>query len=333
MASMMITVDELRFKKTIYSKAAKNLREVIAVVKKASTSLGNDRMFNEARASLKKLSENLERRANVLEALAEALVYSTDTYKSAQTHSVSQISEYKAHKTDFYGKPVHVSGAAASGAAAAAGGVAASAASGSSSGASQTVASSGSSGSAGNVSSGSSSSNVTINNNSASTTAGSGTQAPEAQNAAVQTASSAPSEAANINYSEDNSTINITNNTVINNITENVYVNEVAAEVPETAAETITAAETAAVSAPAPSGVSGAAESSGVSGAVMFGAGVAAAAAAGAAAFGTSKILKKREENNSIDHQIEEARKKLQAIENEQNELKTSLSETEEADQ
>ena len=328
MASMMVTVDELRFKKTIYSKAAKNLREVVAVVKKASTSLGNDRMFNEARASLKKLSENLERRANVLEALAEALVYSTDTYKSAQTHSVSQISEYKAHKTDFYGKPVHVSGAAA-----AAGGVAASAASGSSSGASQTVASSGSSGSAGNVSSGSSSSNVTINNNSASTTAGSGTQAPEAQNAAVQTASSAPSEAANINYSEDNSTINITNNTVINNITENVYINEVAAEVPETAAETITTAETAAVSAPAPSGVSGAAESSGVSGAVMFGAGVAAAAAAGAAAFGTSKILKKREENNSIDHQIEEARKKLQAIENEQNELKTSLSETEEADQ
>ena len=83
MASMMITVDELKYKKTIYSKAAKNLRDVIAVVKKASNSIGNDRMFNEARANLKKLAEILDRRATVLEALAEALVYSTDTYKSA----------------------------------------------------------------------------------------------------------------------------------------------------------------------------------------------------------------------------------------------------------
>ena len=302
MASMKITVDELRFKKTIYSKAAKNLRDVITVVKKAKSSIGNDRMFNEARQSLGKLAELLDRRATVLEALAEALVYSTDTYKSAQTHSVSQISEYKAHKTDFYGNPVHVSGSAVSGAVA--GGVAASVSS-APSGVSQTAASSGSAGTGTGASyTGTPSANTT--------TATQGTAA------GISAGSNSESmQSSSENYSEqytDNSSINITDNSVVNNITENVFVSgeDFASE---SITDTVSVAETSA-SAPV-SGVSGTSDNSGVSGAAMFGAGIASAAAAGAAAFGVSKIIKKKKEDNSLDHQIEEAKKKLQAIEDE----------------
>ncbi|MBR4345035.1 MAG: hypothetical protein IKP88_20410 [Lachnospiraceae bacterium] len=308
MASIKITVDELRFKKTIYSKAAKNLRDVIAVVKKARSSIGNDRMFNEARQSLGKLAELLDRRATVLEALAEALIYSTDTYKTAQTHSVSQISEYKAHKKDFYGNPVHVSGAAA-----AAGGVAAAASSGTShtsassgvtsSGTSQPAGASSSSGSTGSTASGGTQNtpvNVDVQNS--------------VQSSAADVAPTASAQTMSENYT-DNSTVNITNNTVVNNITENVYIQEADSAASGISAETVSATNTVA-SAPMPS-ASGSTESTGVNGAAMFGAGIAAAAVSGAATFGVSKVLKKKKEDNSLDHRIEEAKKKLQAIEEE----------------
>ena len=302
MASMMITVDELKYKKTIYSKAAKNLRDVIAVVKKASNSIGNDRMFNEARANLKKLAEILDRRATVLEALAEALVYSTDTYKSAQKHSVSQISEYKAHKTDFYGRPVHVSGAAASGAAAATGSAAASASTSASSGSVQSPSSSGSSG---NVSSGSTGSVSSVD---------------------TQSTSSTSSES----YT-DNSTVNITNNTVINDVTENIFVSESDSAASGIAAETVSGEGSAVnVTPSAEPEVSTADGDGGISVAAMLGGGIAAAAGVGAAAFGASKIIKKKAEDNSIDHKLEEAKKKLQAIEDEQDELRSSIEENEE---
>ena len=302
MASMMITVDELKYKKTIYSKAAKNLRDVIAVVKKASNSIGNDRMFNEARANLKKLAEILDRRATVLEALAEALVYSTDTYKSAQKHSVSQISEYKAHKTDFYGRPVHVSGAAASGVAAATGSTAASASTSASSGSVQSPSSSGSSG---NVSSGSTGSVSSVD---------------------TQSNSSTSSES----YT-DNSTVNITNNTVINDVTENIFVSESDSAASGIAAETVSGEGSAVnVTPSAEPEVSTADGDGGISVAAMLGGGIAAAAGVGAAAFGASKIIKKKAEDNSIDHKLEEAKKKLQAIEDEQDELRSSIEENEE---
>ena len=301
MASMMITVDELKYKKTIYSKAAKNLRDVIAVVKKASNSIGNDRMFNEARANLKKLAEILDRRATVLEALAEALVYSTDTYKSAQKHSVSQISEYKAHKTDFYGRPVHVSGAAASGAAAATGSAAASASTSASSGSVQSPSSSGSSG---NVSSGSTGSVSSVD---------------------TQSTSSTSSES----YT-DNSTVNITNNTVINDVTENIFVSESDSAASGIAAETVSGEGSAVNVTPSAEPEVSTADDDGIGVAAMLGGGIAAAAGVGAVAFGASKIIKKKAEDNSIDHKLEEAKKKLQAIEDEQDELRSSIEENEE---
>ncbi len=301
MASMMITVDELKYKKTIYSKAAKNLRDVIAVVKKASNSIGNDRMFNEARTNLKKLAEILDRRATVLEALAEALVYSTDTYKSAQKHSVSQISEYKAHKTDFYGRPVHVSGAAASGVAAATGSTAASASTSASSGSVQSPSSSGSSG---NVSSGSTGSVSSVD---------------------TQSNSSTSSES----YT-DNSTVNITNNTVINDVTENIFVSESDSAASGIAAETVSGEGSAVNVTPSAEPEVSTADGDGIGVAAMLGGGIAAAAGVGAVAFGASKIIKKKAEDNSIDHKLEEAKKKLQAIEDEQDELRSSIEENEE---
>ena len=299
MASMMITVDELKYKKTIYSKAAKNLRDVIAVVKKASNSIGNDRMFNEARANLKKLAEILDRRATVLEALAEALVYSTDTYKSAQKHSVSQISEYKAHKTDFYGRPVHVSGASVSG----------DASTSTSTAAPQTVTSS-------------------DNSSSYSGSTGNNTVTSE-----QSTSSSTVSENHTENYT-DNSTINITNNTVVNNTTENIFVSEADTDVPGVTTDTVSVEGPSVTAAPsaAPSadpGITGASDGDGINAAAALG-GLAAAAGAGAIAFGASKIHKKKAEDNSLDLKIEEAKKKLQAIEAEQDGLRSSMEENEE---
>ncbi|MBR4724236.1 MAG: hypothetical protein IK071_00455 [Lachnospiraceae bacterium] len=316
MASMKITVDELRFKKTIYSKAAKNLRDVIAVVKKAKNSIGNDKMFAEARQSLGKLAENMDRRATVLEALAEALVYSADTYKGAQTKAVSSISDYKAHKTDFYGNPVHVSGAA--GAGAAAGAAAASQAS-------STAPSSYSGSSGGTASSaGTSAGTSTYNASQGSSSASGSAPASDSTPAAGDSQSTSTTE----NYTE-NITENITNNTVIYNTTINNAPAPEMAESASIAAETV-AAETIPIADVATPAAAAATESAGIGGAAMFGAGAAAAAAAGAAAMGVSKVVKKKKEENSIDHQIEVARKKIEAIQKEQDEITASLSGEEE---
>lgn len=334
MASMRITVDELRFKKAIYSKAAKNLREVIATVKKAANSIGNDRMFAEARSSLRKLAENMERRAAVLEALAEALVYSADTYKGAQTHSVSKISEYRAHKTDFYGNPVHVSGAAG-GAAAAAGTVAAANTVSSGTAATTTASSSGSGASSGTYtqaasagSGGAAAVHTTAQTGTASAGAGTG-----ASTESSVMNSTAPSESYTENFT-DNSTVNITNNTVVNNITETVIVNGAAdSGVMENAGAGF-AAETASFRGPSAvsaADVAGAVESSSASGAGMFAAGAATAAGLGAAAFGAAKIIDKKlkpeKKEDSLDSQLEKAKKRLQAIENQQDELKAAINE------
>ena len=84
--------------------------------------IGGDRMFDATRRQLGKLSELLEIRAFVLDALAEAMTAATGGYKTAQTQSVKVMTECKAHKTDFYDNPVHVSGAVgAAGSAAVAG--------------------------------------------------------------------------------------------------------------------------------------------------------------------------------------------------------------------
>ncbi|MCR5768081.1 MAG: hypothetical protein K6G45_06275 [Lachnospiraceae bacterium] len=318
MASMKITVDELRFKKTIYSKAAKNLRDVIAVVKKAKNSIGNDKMFAEARQSLGKLTENMDRRATVLEALAEALVYSADTYKGAQTKAVSSISDYKAHKTDFYGNPVHVSGAAGAGAGAAAGAAAASQAS--------SAAPSSYSGSSGGTASsaGTSAGTSTYNASQGSSSASGSAPASDSTPAAGDSQSTSTTE----NYTE-NITENITNNTVIYNTTINNAPAPEMAESASIAAETV-AAETVPIADAATPAAAATTESAGIGGAAMFGAGAAAAAAAGAAAMGVSKVVKKKKEENSIDHQIEVARKKIEAIQKEQDEITASLSEEEE---
>jgi len=330
MASMMITVDELRFKKAVYSKAAKNLREVIAVVKKAKNSIGNDRMFAEARQSLAKLAELLDRRATVLEALAEALVYSADTYKGAQTHSVSQISDYRAHKTDFYGKPVHVSGASSSGAAAAAAGGSAAAAASSSG--STTTSYSGSSGST------SASSAPAASAQTASTSATSASSGTVAENTVSST--STESGMAGVGSYTENTTVNITNNTVVYNNTENIIVE--GADAGFAGAGAGIAAETVSM-AGRPSGSGIGTEpitvnvvESGTSAAGMFAAGAATAAGIGSVALGANKLLKNKKETSGtksglkgetspIDGQLEEAKRKLQEIADKQEELRASI--------
>ncbi len=315
MVPTKITVDELKFRKTIYSKAAKNLRDVIATVKKARNSIGNDRMFAEARNSLGKLAENMERRAAVLEALAEALVYSTDTYKGAQTRAVTSISDYKAHKTDFYGKPVHVSGAAAGGAAAAAAGGAVSAGAHTVSGGSAPAAgssagtTSASTGSAGNVSSGSGSAS-TAPSDSVTTSAGSG---------------SAHSASDSVAPAED-----VKPAVVPAGRTEQTVSGSVAPEAAASAPATVDTTGAAATEAPAEQG---SIENAGMSSAAMFGAGFAAAAAAGGAAAGAAKIKKNADRKKSVDYQIETAKAKLQAIEDEQKRIKASQAEEDNEEQ
>lgn len=320
MASMKITVDELRYRKTIYAKAAKNLREVIDVVKKAKNSIGNDRMFNETRQSLGKLAENMERRATVLEALAEALTYSADAYKGAQKHSVSVISDFRSHKTDFYGNPVHVSAAAGG----AAGAVSASARS---QAVSHTEYSAGAYGGVSDVSSSASARNAVYSGND-SEPAGIGAFDEVERGAPIDGPEGTPVNISE-SFSENNTVINnITNNTIVYK-TENYIVNEVSSEtadvsgaVASEAAQSVAADSTADVSGPIPA----ADESSGSSGAAMFGAGMATAAAAGGAAFEVSKLLKKKPKEQPVDTRLEDAKKKLKEIEEEQDMLKASLS-------
>ena len=116
MATVKISVKALASEKAVFSSAAGNIREVIETLNNAQRSIGNDRMFDEARRSLSKLSELLEKRARALEALSDALGSASESYGNAQAQGVRVVSGFRAHKTDFYGNPVHVS--AASGAAA-----------------------------------------------------------------------------------------------------------------------------------------------------------------------------------------------------------------------
>jgi len=115
-----VSVNELDTQNTVFTKASKNLRSVMQTLDSAKKSIGSDRMFDSTRRQLAKLSELLEIRAFVLDALAEAMTAATGSYKTAQTQGVKVATDFRAHKTDFYGKPVHVS--AATGAAGGAGG-------------------------------------------------------------------------------------------------------------------------------------------------------------------------------------------------------------------
>ena len=106
-----VTVNEVDTQQTIFTKASKNIRTVMQTLNTAKKSIGSDRMFDATRRQLAKLSELLEIRAFVLDALAEAMTAATGGYKTAQTQGVKVMTECKAHKTDFYGNPVHVSAA------------------------------------------------------------------------------------------------------------------------------------------------------------------------------------------------------------------------------
>lgn len=118
-----VTVNEVDTQQTVFTKASKNIRTVMQTLNTAKKSIGSDRMFDATRRQLAKLSELLEIRAFVLDALAEAMTAATGGYKTAQAQGVKVMTECKAHKTDFYGNPVHVS--AATGAAGTVGGTAA----------------------------------------------------------------------------------------------------------------------------------------------------------------------------------------------------------------
>ena len=120
MATVKISVKALASEKTVFSSAAKNTRDVIETLNNAQRSIGNDRMFDEAKRSLSKLSELLDKRARALEALSDALGSASESYGNAQSQGVRVVSGFKAHKTDFYGNPVHVSAAAGMAAAGAA---------------------------------------------------------------------------------------------------------------------------------------------------------------------------------------------------------------------
>ena len=121
-APVKVSVNELESQQSVFGKASKNLRSVMQVLNTAQRSIGGDRMFDATRRQLGKLSELLEIRAFVLDALAEAMTAATGGYKTAQTQSVKLMTECKAHKTDFYGNPVHVSGAVGAGRSAASAG-------------------------------------------------------------------------------------------------------------------------------------------------------------------------------------------------------------------
>ncbi len=311
MASIKIAVTELSAKKATYTKAARNLRDIIQTLNKARTSIGNDRMFDRAKQSIKKLVDLLDRRAFELEALAQVMGTSADSYNNAQSHVVSVVSDYKAHKQDFYGNPVHVSGAAGGASGAAAAATTASAPSGSSSYA-------GGSSSAGSGSSGTS---YTTNTSSTASTGSAGGAAGE-------------SPVVN-NYSE----------TTVNNYTQNnIYVSSsdavgaagAAASAAPAAADVVqTSAASVASAAPAAGVAAEAASSGGGLGAAAIGIGIGAAATAagiGAAGIISSKKKEKKEkgvssENSEIDKKLAEARKKLNALENEEEVLKANLTE------
>ena len=121
-APVKVSVNELESQQSIFGKASNNLRSVMQVLNTAQRSIGGDRMFDATRRQLGKLSELLEIRAFVLDALAEAMTAATGGYKTAQTQGVKLMTECKAHKTDFYGNPVHVSGAVGAGGSAASAG-------------------------------------------------------------------------------------------------------------------------------------------------------------------------------------------------------------------
>ncbi len=123
--SVKVSVSELDAQKAVFTRASKNLRSVMQTLNTAQKSIGSDKMFDTTRRQLAKLSELLEIRAFVLDALAEAMTAAAGGYKTAQTQSVRVVTECRAHQTDFYGNPVHVSAAAgaAGGAVGAAGSV------------------------------------------------------------------------------------------------------------------------------------------------------------------------------------------------------------------
>ena len=309
MASIKIAVTELSAKKATYTKAARNLREIMQTINKARTSIGNDRMFDRAKESMKKLVDLLDRRAFELEALAQVMGTSADSYNNAQTHVVSVVSDYKAHKQDFYGNPVHVSGAAGGAAGAAAAATASSAS-----------VPSGSSASAG----GAAGSGTSYTTSSTSSSAGTGA------------AGGAAGESTVVNsYSETNTVNNYTQN--------NIYVSSsdaagaapaAAADVIQTSAGSVAAAAPAAAAGVAAAAGSAAASGSGL-GAAAIGIGIGAAATAagiGAAGIISSKKKEKKENgassaNSDIDKKLAEARKKLNALENEEETIKANLSE------
>jgi len=287
----------------VLKKAAANIRNVIETVKKAERSIGNDKMLERARQSLHKLSGLLEKRAIVLEALTEVMTFAGDSYKSAQTQTVSKVSEYRAHKTDFYGNPVHVSGAA--GAAAVAGSVG------------------GTSSSASTASSG--------NAYTASAPAAAVSSAPAgAAPAGTGSAFAGGSSSGESTLINDES---ISGNTVINNYNNTVVYNINADDVPSadiSGPETTGMVSSGTTGAPEASVPSGASDNGSGSVIGKVAAGIGIAAAAGAGALGGVK-LKKAQDKKKIDRQLDAARRRLSEIESEQELLRESIDNEESA--
>ena len=326
MASIKIAVTELSAKKATYTKAARNLREIMSTINKARTSIGNDKMFDRAKQSMKKLVDLLDRRAFELEALAAVIGTSAESYSNAQTHVVTVVSDYKAHKTDFYGNPVHVSGAAgaASGAAAAA--------------AASTTASTTSGQAVHATSTGSGSSSYTPTSETA------------ASNSVSNTSNITPDNSSSSEVSGNIVGNDFSENTVINNYNEtNVFVQSsengfsgdsgissmntvasTASSIPKTAPSAASAATEATA------GISSGASTGEILGAGAIGAGIGAAATAvgiGAAGLISKKKKEKTDDKSSkdLDRQLENAKKKLSELESEEEMLMSQVSIEEES--
>jgi hypothetical protein len=295
MAAVRISVEEVNAQKAVFTKAVKNIRNVIEVVRKAQKSIGNDRMTERARESLTKMAAVLEKRAAMFEALAEVLGFAGENYRTGQKHVVSTVSDYRSHKTDFYGNPVHVSGAS--------GGSAAAASATASAGAT---------------------SSASVNVNASS----SGGSAPSYTAAVSAPASSAPAADTGATNVTGNTVINNEETTIVNNY--NIYTSEGAGAAGATAVNTAASVgATATVDTASAVGTAGASSGIGALGAVAAGLGGAAAASAGI--LGGMKI-KKEKEKKRVNRELDEARRKLSEIEEEEARLIESLEAGEDID-
>ncbi len=302
MGAVKISVKALAPEKAVFSNAAKNARDVIETVKNAQRSIGSDRMFDEARRSLARLAELIEKRARTLEALTDALEAASVSYGNAQSQGVKAVTELKAHNTDFYGNPVHVS--AASGAAAAAAGTAAySTETGAVSAQGAAAAP------AGDTVINNYEENIYITNNYNGTDSYAHTPSEETvSSAAAAAASAVPSAASAAPSVSDVPSAALP------------HAAEISTAVPEDISSGAAAYDAAQLAAAAPADSTG-----GRTAAVVAGGALGAAALVGAAA-GLTEIHREKTEKKIIEKQLEEAREKLRRIENEEDRIRAASS-------